>query len=197
MSLGELYDDLTDHMTTVTEAGPPTGDGVFVVDSLEKADWAVRKVAQARRHLAEAADLANSERARIDEWLADQTARCEQKTAFFEELLARYHRDLLVDDPKAKTVRLPSGDLVARKQPDSLVVDGGDDTIEWVGIRFPDAVVVKRTVDKNALKRKLVAGENDRVEGTEAVDPETGQVVPGVWFKVGEVSFKVTTDGDR
>lgn len=187
----ELHADLERHITARVD------DERFTVDSMEKADWAVRKIARERRRLAEARELAKAERSRIDEWEAEQTQRCETATAFFEDLLQNYHRRLLDDDPKAKTVRLPSGELVARKLPDSLICDGGDDTIEWTEQHEPDAVVVRKTVDRSKMKRRLGVGSNERPEGFEAIDPATGEVVPGFWFQVGAVSFKVRTDVDQ
>lgn len=195
MSLGELYDDLTDALTA--DATWNTGEGesqTFVIDSLEKADWAVRKIGQARRRYAEQKELARAEVERITEWAEAMAQRCEHDCSFFEELLARYHRDVLRDDPKAKTIRLPSGELVARKKPDSLVTDGGVDTLVWA--REHDATIVHESVDKNTLKRLLAPSENVRPEGAEAVDKATGEVVPGVWFKTGETAFTVKT-GDE
>lgn len=189
----ELYDDLTDHMT----GDAPTAEG-FTVDSLESADWAVRKIGQHRRRYAAAVDVATAEQGRIVEWLAEQEQRCEQATSYLVELLARYHHDLLVDDPKAKTVRLPSGELIARKRPDSLLIDESDEhvdeTFAWCEANLPEAVVVRKSFDKNTLKRKLRPSATEMVgDGFRAIDPATGELVPGVMFKVGEVSFKVET----
>lgn len=184
----EMHADLEQHLTANRSGGP------FVVDSMEKADWAVRKIARERRRLAEAKDLAKAERARIDEWEAEQTKRCDDACAFFEDLLQNYHRRLLDDDPKAKTVRLPAGELVARKLPDSLICDGGDDSIAWAEEHAPDTVVVRKTVDRAKLKRRLGLGPVERAEGFEAIDPTSGEVVPGFWFQIGTVTFKVRTD---
>lgn len=191
-SVGAMYDDLEDRIT-----GPAPVEG-FTVDSLERADWAVRKIARSRRRLAEAKELAAAERKRIDEWEAEQVARCQSATEYLEELLTRYHRDVLKDDPKAKTIRLPAGELVARKLPDALVCDGGVDCIAWAELNAPDTVAVRKTVDRSKMKRRLVVGSTERPEGFEAIDPSTGQVVPGFWWtQVDEVSFKVRTDVDQ
>lgn len=198
VSLGELYDDLDEHLTATWN----TGEGesaTFTIDSLDKAEWAARKIARARRRLAEAEDLANAERTRIDQWLGDQQARCDQDCGFFEELLARFHRDRLADDPKARTIRLPSADLVARKRPDSIVVDESDEhvdaTFAWCEANLPSAVVVRRSFDKNVLKRALFPSVDGEV-GVVQARTSDGELVPGVAFKVGEVSFTVKT-GDE
>lgn len=177
MSLGELYDDLENHLTADAPDGQP--DGVpFVVDSLERADWAARKVARARRILAEAELVAEAEQRRIGEWIDDRRARCEQDTEFLLGLLESYHRKRLDDDPKVKTISLPGGaTLVARKSPDSLVVEDEAAAIEWCHEFCSAAVVVTERLDKPTLKRAV--GLID---------------APGVRLQAGEVTFKVKTD---
>lgn len=196
MSLGELYDELEDHITATVDDAPDQQSETFTIDTLEKADWAVRKIARERRRLAEERDLASCERARIDEWEAEQIERRTTATQYLEELLARYHRSVLDDDPKAKTIRLPSGELVSRKQPDSIVCDGGEDTIEWAEANAPELVIVKKSIDRSKAKQRLAPSDDEHAEGFTAVDPATGEVVAGLWFKRGDVRFSVKTDAD-
>lgn len=197
-ALGERYEELEDR---ILQAAPEDGRDGFTIDNLEKAEWAVRKIARARRHLAEAKELAHAEQSRIVEWLADEEHRYQQSVEFLEELLARYHRHVLDDDPKAKTIRLPGGELVARKAPDSLLIDESDeridDTYAWLEANEPAAIVTRRSIDKPTLKRKLVASDKPESGGFLAMDPVTGEVVPGVLFRLGETAFRVKTDGDQ
>lgn len=190
MSLAELHEDLEEHMTGFPAA---TSDERFVVDTLEKADWAVRKIARERRRLDTVLEVAAAERKRIDEWETEQRARSEQSTLFLLDMLERFHREQLDDDPKAKTIRLPAGELVARKNPDTLICDGGEDTIEWAEANAPDTVVVRKAIDRAKLKRRLGVGPTERPEGFEAIDPGTGEVIPGAWFQIGVVKFTVKT----
>lgn len=186
MSLGDVYQDLEDHLTAHATWDTAEGDGVaFVIDSLERADWAARKVAQARRRLAEAEMVADAELARVQDWIQHQRDRCENDTMFLLDLLERYHRTELDDDPKRKTISLPGGaSLVARKAPDSLVVEDEAAAVAWCEANQPDAVVVLKKLDKPALKRVL--------SGT--LDPATGELVPGLAVQTGEVKFSVKTD---
>lgn len=192
MSLSEMYDDLEDHIVDAP-AADTDASGQFVIDTLEKADWAVRKIGRARRQLAQASELAQAERARIDAWETDAIGRCENDTEFLEDLLHRYHRSLLDADPKAKTIRLPSGELVARKQPDVLVYDGGEDTVEWAEANAPDVVVVKKSVDRTAAKSYFTVTDVEKPEGFVVVHPETMETVPGCWARIGDIKFSVKT----
>lgn len=147
-----------------------------------------------RRKLEQALEVARAERARIDAWIAGQEERAEQACAFFEDLLQRFHRRQLDEDPKAKTIRLPAGELVARKQPDTLVWDGGEDTIEWAETNAPELVVVKKSIDRVKARQRLGMSNVETPDGFEAVDPTTGQVVGGCWFRPGDVKFTVKTE---
>lgn len=188
MSLGDVYDDLENHLAPDATWSTGEGEGAsFVIDSLSRADWAARKVARARRRLAEAEMVAAAEQRRIAEWVDEQRARCEQETGFLVELLVRYHRSLLDEDPKRRTVSLPGGaSLVARKSPDSLIVEDETAATEWCRKFYPAALVVSERLDKPTLKRRL--------SGT--LDAETGELVPGLVMQTGEITYRVKTDGE-
>lgn len=160
---------------------PLLGDVEHVERLLRGLAWRHRKIAQAR-------SLVESETARLAEWLAEQEKRYD--TSFHLQVLEGYHRARLADDPKARTISLPSGTLTARAGQPSWQVDA-EVFVPWALKALPDAVRTKHEPDKQALK-KLVPTEVDKV----AVTPVTadGTAVPGVVVEPPVTHFAVKVD---
>lgn len=160
--LDEYLDD------TLRPDGAPDGadpDRPWQIEDEGAADWAARKVQQARRRIV--AKRAERDRvvAAADDWLARETKTLEDDAVFFEGKLADWLRREIDADPKGKVSRaLPSGVTVKRTPPgESLVVDDEDvlvrflaeneDTsglVEWVP-KYSKADV-KKLVTKDGLK---------------------------------------------
>ncbi len=179
------------------EVGTPSldGDGRFVVDDSDKADWCGRKLAKIMARQAEVRELAAERIKAITRWRDGQLVALESNARFFEELLARYHEDVLADDPRAKTISLPSGDHRARKQPDYWDFDDAR-FIEWAKEPAPEFVRTTEEVDRAAAKKRLVPvdRELDREPGL-AIDPQTGEVVEGVYVSGAGVRFSFVPKG--
>jgi hypothetical protein len=101
-------------------------------------------------------ELANTERARIDLWLSVQKARRAATTAWLEASLQMHMENhLRVGGEKAaRTIHLPNGDLVARKQQPEYEYEDQDAFITWAErtgrehlLRYKDP-----EPDKNAVK---------------------------------------------
>jgi phage host-nuclease inhibitor protein Gam len=148
----------------------------------KEADWALRKLAQARRQIIDNQDLYAAEVARLDAWLEDACQGPERDVAYFEGLLRDWHDEQLGDDPKRKTISLPGGKLEARQNPDSVVIEDQDRAIQWALENHPSWVRVKYELEKNAIKK---AG---------GVVPETGEIAPGVSVVPGELRWKAVTE---
>ncbi len=181
--MSDFHPDLDDQLA---EAGDPE-QSTFVIDDMDKANWAVRKLAVYAAKLAEAEAFAQRERDRLDVWLAGEREAAADSSSFLSGLLRRYHEDRLAEDPKAKTIHLPAGDLTARKSPDRWEVDDDEHLIAWAEQSGWGEVVRRRDpeVDRNALKRTFHVAPGGTV-----LAPD-GEVVPGVTVTEGEVSFKV------
>jgi phage host-nuclease inhibitor protein Gam len=98
-------------------------------------------------------------------------------------LLEAYHRNVLQSDPTAKTVKLPSGTLIARKRPDNVEIDDEDAFLSWAihhrRDEFIRIVPEKRSVDRNVVKEYAL---------------KHGEVLPGVTAITGDdagITFKV------
>lgn len=180
----DLYPELDE---LLAEAGDPdTAADRFVIDSPDAANWALRRLAVHAAKLADAEAFAQRERDRLDLWLAGERHQAEQSSSFLAGLLRRYHEDRLAEDPKAKTIRLPAGELTARKVPAHWDVDD-EMVIEWAQGNGWGEVVRQRDpeVDRPALKRTFHVTQSGTV-----VAPD-GEVVPGITVTEGELSFKV------
>lgn len=177
-----LYADLDDQLA---EIGDPDDDR-FVIDSLDAANWAVKKIAVHAAKVAEAEAFVQRERDRLTVWLDGERTKALESTSFLAGLLRRYHEDRLAEDPKAKTIHLPAGDLTARKGPDRWDIDEPT-FLTWAQDNLREDVIRRRVeVDRQALKR---APYRVTVSGT-VVDPD-GEVIPGVTVTEGEVRYSV------
>jgi Bacteriophage Mu Gam like protein len=181
MSLAEQYDDLDQHLigdeAELTE--PHLGDEAHVERLLRGLAWRNRKIAQAR-------ELVESERQRLAEWLEEQEHRYD--TSFHLTVLEGYHRARLADDPKAKTISLPSGTLTARTGQPKWDIDA-ETFIPWALANRGDHLLrVKHEPDRAEMKRTLT------IEGGNAVT-DNGEVVAGVVIEPAEVKFSVKVEG--
>lgn len=86
----------------------------FTIDSLEKANWAFRKMAALNAKIAEKEELAAAEQERIRTWLENGTKADKESMQYFEKLLIDYYAALRELDPKAK-LTTPYGKVTSRK----------------------------------------------------------------------------------
>ncbi|GIM44452.1 phage protein [Collibacillus ludicampi] len=156
----------------------------FVVDTKEKAVWALRKLAKIRQEMAENQAIAEKEIERIKAWLEDVNGGLQRDAEYFESLLQAYHRMVLEENPRAKSIKLPYGTLKARKQEPDYIRDE-EKLLIWTKANRPDAVRVKESVDWSSLKRTIVSTENGV-----AVD-ENGQVIEGITVVDCGIKFSV------
>jgi phage host-nuclease inhibitor protein Gam len=156
----------------------------FVIDTKEKAVWALRKLAKIRREMEENQSIAEKEIERIKAWLEDVNGSLQKDAEFFESLLQAYHRKVLEENPKSKTIKLPHGTLKARIQEPDYIRDE-EMLLAWAKENRPEAVKVKESVDWSSLKKTIVSTANGV-----AID-ENGQVVEGVTVVERGIKFSV------
>lgn len=149
-----------------------TTEAAFQVDSLDKAAWAMRKY----RSLAQQAEankrLAEAERERIDLWLERTNATLEGRMDYFEGLLTAYALSRRAEGQKS--LSLPDGEVKTRVNPPTFAVDKAV-FLEWAEEqKREDLIRVSLAPDLSAIKKTFVP------DGMGAVDPATGEVVPGL-----------------
>jgi phage host-nuclease inhibitor protein Gam len=145
------------------------------ITDASSADWALRKLAQARKRIGENDALADAEMDRIDDWRREANKPHKGDVEYFEGLLRQWHEEQLAEDPKRKTVSLPGGKLEARQNPDHIAIEDTNLAIKWALENHPSWVRVKYELEKDAIKK---AG---------GVVPETGEIAPGVSVVVAPI----------
>jgi phage host-nuclease inhibitor protein Gam len=165
----------------------------FRVRDKASAEWALRKVAHRRKVLAEEEALYEAERHKLDAWIEERRERAEKDTQYLCDLLEEFHRAQLAEDPKAKTISLPSGKLTARKAPDKWEFDEG--FLAWARTAAPELIRTKEEPDRQAAKRLLIARHASDGGAGIAVTPD-GELVQGLAILPGDLAFKVEVAGD-
>lgn len=171
-----LEDDLVEALAP--EGVPIADDGRWRIESPDQADWAVRRVAQARRRAADIERLASREIERITAWAEAQTQKLDRDETYFLGLLEEWHRSRADED--GKTVALPAGKLRLRKSPDRIEVEDEDGFVAWVESADHDALdgVLRwqPQILKSAIKDYMV---------------RTGEIPPHVRIVTGLERFSV------
>ena len=147
----------------------------FVVDNLEKADWALRKIGGAQAEVDKIERYAMALKQRIDERVASilkpHLATIDAMTTFI-----RPWADVEIAKSNGKkSVKLISGTVGFRQAPASLVVNDEAAAIGWLQGHGKDELVrVKYEVNKTAVKKLIES---------------SGEVPDGCEMKQGEIRF--------
>jgi len=161
----------------------------FQIKDKEQAAWAMRKLYKLEAEKAEVQRIAQAEIDRIKEWENGEVEQIEKQAEFFRGLLEEYHRKVIAENPKQKTIKLPHGKLKIRAQQPAWKYDN-EELLKWLKQNRPE--LVKRKViespDKVSLK-KIATIVNGR-----AVTFDSGENIPGVEIEEREAKFSVEVD---
>jgi hypothetical protein len=165
----------------------------FTVDNDSKADWALRKLAEARRRLQERRAFVEVELARLQAWQAKLDAEDTRLISYMERLLADYFEHLQAQGRlgRKKSYRLPHGQLTAHQVPTHWAVDE-EELLAWAE---PLGLVrINKISAWKEIKARLIASAPQ--PGAPAIDMTTGELVPGVTVKdpAGEIFHAKTED---
>jgi len=160
----------------------------FTIQDDQQANWALRKVRQFQQQQKENNALAESEIEKIQEWNDQENTKAQHSIDYFQGLLARYAMDKRKDDPKFKTLKLPNGKIrFAKQQPKFNYND--DEIIDALKqSNRTDLINTKETPNKAEIKKRF------EVNGNSLVDPETGEIIPGVSVEHRDEKFSVEVD---
>lgn len=167
--MNELERSLNEHI-----AEEVNNDDRFVIDSEEKADWALRKIKEAENEIDKAEYFAETQIRQIENWRIKQTDKHYESIEYFQSLLAEYLQNKRKEDPKLKSITLPTGNVgFSKRQPkwvynDEVVLK----TLESENLN--DLIRVEKKLDKRSIKKAF------EVAGDKVVNPETGQVIEGI-----------------
>ena len=123
----------------------------FVVDSLDGANWWLRKLTEARLY-----------KRRVSEWAEREQRRADAEEARLHYLYGQQIRDwlhahLFTTKAKAKSLNLPAGVIGFRRTGPTLSIADMPAALSWAKASCPSAIVVKETLLVTALKDHLRA----------------------------------------
>lgn len=163
-------------------------DEGFKIDSLEKAAWAMRKYRSMAQRLEQNRAMAQREHDRIDVWLDKVQAPVLSQLEFYEQHLSAWA--LKERAAGRKSVDFPDGSIKTRSVAASFEVDKAT-FVQWAEeSKRDDLLRVTLAPNMTAIKSTLVADTGA------AVDPVTGEKVPGVYPLPDSVSVKFEPDMD-
>ncbi|MEF3330601.1 host-nuclease inhibitor Gam family protein [Oceanobacillus oncorhynchi] len=157
----------------------------FVVDTDEKANWALRKIKQAQQKQIEANALATEEQDKIEAWYQSEREKAQRDIDYFQGMLAHYAVKKREKDPKFKSQKLPNGRIkFVKKQPKFNYKD--ESVVKYLEeSEREDLLKVTKEPKKAEIKKAFVIKED------KLIDPDTGEVVDGVTVEHLEDEFKV------
>lgn len=144
----------------------------FKVDSLESANWCLKKLGILEKQQKENEALAKKEIERIKEWQEKENQSIEKSKKFFSSLLEEYFIEEKAKNPKFK-VSTPSGKITSKKQTPKWTYEDEKviTALETAGLN--DLIRVKKELDKNGIKKALT------VVGKQVVNDD-GEIIAGI-----------------
>lgn len=139
-------------------ADVPEKEG-FQVTDLQSADWTVRKAKEAETRIIQRETLAAAYKQRIDEWLAEAN-KADKDTVDYMAALLKPFVEAELKGQKTRTLKLPSGDAQIRKMPDRIEIGDEVELVAFLEAAAPDAVRIRKEVDKTALKKLVLEDGN-------------------------------------
>lgn len=172
-----LVDDFTDlsidTLDDVTDGDRLAPIARFRIDDDGTAEWAMRHVAELDGELAVIAAQDAAWKAKIEDWRHRVSKHAEGRRRFFVAHLEDYQRRRREENPKAKTLALPSGKVTSTTTGGNAKVIDTDQVVAWFEEKFPDHVgdVVK-------VEESIKVAEFRKV--VRVVDRQIGRAFEGV-----------------
>jgi hypothetical protein len=163
---------------------PETEKEGFVIDTPELANWAIRKVKEARQRRDLFTAAAQSQIEQLEEKIHDNEIRCDQETAFLMSALSEYIDKVPAKATKTqKTFLLPEGKM--KKKFSAQVMKVQEDTlIQYLAGEEEYIKVVKKPAWSEF--KKLLTIIDDKVIRT-----DTGEIVDGVTVETKPEIFDI------
>jgi phage host-nuclease inhibitor protein Gam len=166
----------------------------FRITNDSQANWALRKIADARKKLARDQETAKAEIERIQQWLKmseSEAARTEERMT---ALLHEYYAPQFQTDPKTKTYKLPSGKVQWWAQQPQFNRDDAT-LLEFLKSReMTDFIETKETPKWGELKKQIqVVGEHVVIKDGKM----EGEIIDGVEVVERPPTFRVVTEGEK
>lgn len=162
---------------TETEETEETREGFRVTDD-KAAEWALRKILDARAERDRLNTLASDDIARLQAMIDANTKKCDEECAYFESLLREYVGTVQMKETKTQaSYQLLSGKLVLKKAKQNIKRVDDAALLAWTEKNKPDLVKHTAAVNWAELKKGL-----EIVDG--AIVDDAGCVLDGVGLEV-------------
>jgi len=148
----------------------------FVVDTKEKANWGVRKIAHIDKQMEENINIVKDEIQKLNNWLESENSKLQAEIDWFSSLIEPWFRKLNQESKgKIKTIKLPDGEIQLRKQPTNYTRNDEELLSFLRSSDRQEFIKVKESPNWAMLKRQTVV-----VNNTTVIIKGTGEIVPGV-----------------
>lgn len=154
----------------------------FTVRDISSAEWCLKRIAWHQKHKADALAFVESEKVKLDEYLAKVNSEENGSIEYFKELLKPFAMEQLQGSRK-KTLNLPSGSLSFKKQAPEFVKND-DELLAFAKESVPEFVKIKESVDWGEMKKTCY------IEGNRLVTVD-GEIVQGVTVNERDDVFTV------
>lgn len=154
----------------------------FVIDSIEKAEWALKKIKHYEAQTAMFKAYLEKELDKLNTWFEREKSKNDYDIGHLKYLLKPYAAQQLKDGNK-KTLSLPSGKMSFRKQSPKFEKNE-EELFVFVKKTYPDFIVTKESVEWGAFKNTL------KIEDGRAVTSD-GEILDCVTVIPQEDSFYV------
>jgi hypothetical protein len=151
----------------------------FSINSVELAAWAIRKIADSRARIQSRNELASLYKQKIETWLEKANAEDSESIDLLMGHLKPFAEVEIGNQRRSKTLVLPGGSISLRKKPDRLEILDEAETIEFCEKHLPEAIIIKKSVSKTAIKASLAT---------------TGCLPPSVKLILGESELSIAVD---
>jgi len=139
----------------------------FVIDTTEKADWAIRKILRCQQKNDDVNQLAEMQINRIKQWQAQESEGNDRSVQYLTSLLEPYAKQQL--SGKGKTVKLPSGNVSFRAVSPGYFIAGEKadgkniKLLDYVRKSAPEFLKVEESTDWSEFKNSLTVTSTGQI----------------------------------
>jgi len=149
----------------------------FIVDSLEKVDWACGKAGLAMHRIADRTALVKKYKSELDKWLLEQNHPDEQTINYMTGVTREFATAEIEKQGKKRSIAVPCGTVGLRKGSVSVDIQDEKKALAYCREHAPSAI--KESLLKPELK-KLEAGDGfTLVTGEEIFYIKPSGIIPG------------------
>jgi hypothetical protein len=164
----------------------------FEIENDGAAAWAMRKLRRIRQQQQTNQQVAEEEHQRVQEWLDEVNRGLNRSATYFEAILSHYALRCRQDpNDGRKSISLPTGKIATRNPALHWHVDPTE-FVPWAEAHRPDLLRVK--VDPALAEIKRAFAPVFDAPTSDAVDPDSGEMIPGIRISSGDLTATVTTN---